>query len=322
LLTQYHEAVTLHKYTMIKIFSKPTYKETVEELQEHTKHTWTYVESPTEKELESLATDLQLDIDLLNDAVDMQEVPRIERSDNAIYIFTKFVYITEDEQIKTAPMLLIVSDDKLISVSQIAFPRLAQFLTGKIHFTTKDRTGLLVNIFDQIKDTYNDYLNIISKKVGRLSINIEKIKNRDIVQFVQYENILNDLSFALIRINANYLQLLSGKVTRFTEEEKELINDIHVDNEQLLQITKESLRSIGSIREAYSTIMTNNLNKVIKLFTSLTVILTIPTIIGTFYGMNVPLPFADSPDAFITILTAALVASLIAIVLFSYQDWL
>lgn len=307
---------------MIKIFSKPTHKEALTEVLKHSKNTWTYVESPKVKELETLAAELDLEVDLLIDAIDMQEVPRIEREDNAIYIFTKFVYLAEDEQIKTSPMLLVVLPDSLISVTPVAFPRMSQFLDNKIEFTTKNRTDLLIHVFDQINDTYNDQLNIISKKVGRLSVNIENIKNKDIVQFVQYENILNDLNFALIKINTNFIQLMSGKFMPFSEDEKELINDIHVDNEQLVQITKESLRSIGSIREAYSTIMTNNLNKVIKLFTSLTVILTIPTIIGTFYGMNVELPFADSPDAFIILVIIAMIASLVAIILFLFRDWL
>jgi magnesium transporter len=307
---------------MITIFSKPTHKEQLQELATYAKDTWVYVEAPTGKELQDLASEFNLDRDYLNDAIDIHEVPRIENSENATYIFTRFVHIAGNGQIKTAPMLLILLPDILMTVSHLPFPPISVILDANSSYTTKDRGKLVAGIFYQINDTYNDYLNIIGKKIGSLSVNIEKIRNKDIVEFVQYENILNNLDFALIRMNAIYILLLTGKTVHFTREEMQEIKDIHRDNEQFIQITKESLQSIGSIRQAYSTIMTNNLNKVIKLFTSLTVVLTIPTIIGTFYGMNVALPFAKSPDAFVTIISLSIGAALIAIILFLHKDWL
>jgi magnesium transporter len=307
---------------MITIFSKPTHKEHVKELPAYAKDSWIYVEAPTSKELHDLTAEFNLDNDYLNDAVDIHEVPRIESSEDTTYIFTRFVHTAGNGQIKTVPMLLILLPDMFVTVSQLPFPRLAEVLAKSERLSTKNRGTLVAAILNQINDTYNDYLNIIGKKLGSVSVNIEKIKNNDIVEFVQFENILNNLDFALIRMNAIYVQLLNGKTVHLTRQDLEEVKDIHRDNEQLIQITKESLQSIGSIRQAYATIMTNNLNKVIKLFTSLTVVLTIPTIIGTFYGMNVALPFAKSPDAFITIVTLSIGAALIAIMLFVHKDWL
>ena len=148
------------------------------------------------------------------------------------------------------------------------------------------------------------------------------IKNKDIVLFVQYENMLYDIESALVRINAILLTLLPGKIIKLSPSEHALVKDLNLDNDQYIEITKENLRSITNIREAYSTIMTNNLNRVIKLFTSLTVILTIPTIIGTFYGMNVKIPYQASPYAFMFIVSITILLSLIGLAIFFIKDWL
>lgn len=100
------------------------------------------------------------------------------------------------------------------------------------------------------------------------------------------------------------------------------IEDLSLESGQLAQITKDTIRNMVNIREAYSTILTNNLNRVIKLFTSLTIILTLPTIVGTFYGMNVALPFAQNPYAFFGILGITIMLSLIALIIFIRNDWL
>ena len=116
--------------------------------------------------------------------------------------------------------------------------------------------------------------------------------------------------------------LLSHKLIRLFEEDRDLIEDLFLNNDQLIQLSKENLRSIVNIRDAYSTIMTHNTNRVIRFFTSVTVILTIPTIIASVYGMNVDLPFAGSPFAFLGVTIAIVIVSLGLIVMFLMNDWL
>jgi len=150
----------------------------------------------------------------------------------------------------------------------------------------------------------------------------ENVRNRDIVQFVNIENVLYDFNTSLVRMEAVYNSLLTRKIFHLTDVERDLLEDVALACNQLVQITKENLRTIVNIREAYSTILTNNLNRIIKLFTSLTVILTIPTIIGTFYGMNVRLPFAQSPLAFYEIVAITIFIALILVIIFFRKDWL
>ncbi|MBP9719463.1 MAG: magnesium transporter CorA family protein [Candidatus Levybacteria bacterium] len=290
-------------------------------LDEFALHSWMYVEEPTKEELAQLVSEQHLDPWLVEDAIDLQEVPRVEVEKDIIYIFTRFVH-EGDDAIETVPMLLILKEDGLIMICPKPFARIHKFMEEKIEFATDQRLTLLTKIFKEVDDTYNDYLNTISKKIRGHTIKIDKIKNKDIIQFVYFENILYDFNTSLVRIHTIYSNLLEGKVLKMTDLEHALIEDILQENTQLIEIAKENAQTIVNIRDAYSTIMTNNLNRVIKLFTALTVILTIPTIIGAFYGMNVKLPYADNPLVFQDLVVGTLVVCLLVVAIFYYKDWL
>lgn len=290
-------------------------------LQEYKKHSWISVDDPTQEELEQIAERFNLDISLLQDAVDKYELPRLEVEDGVLYIFTRFAY-NQNDTILTSPMMIAVHNNFIITVSPIKFPRLERLLNGKISFNTVQKPSLLINLLTQIVTTYKNHVNFISKRILSTSLQNENIHNRDIIQFINYENILYDLNSSLVRLDNIFKYIFTGKVIKLTEDEMDTIEDLSLESGQLAQITKDTIRNIVNIREAYSTILTNNLNRVIKLFTSLTIILTLPTIVGTFYGMNVALPFAQNPYAFFGILGITILLSLIALIIFIRNDWL
>jgi len=155
-----------------------------------------------------------------------------------------------------------------------------------------------LQIFSRINQVYNKFLTDISKNVRSVSVKLEKIENKDVIRFVNFEIILNDFLTALNPINNLLQDLLSGKFLKLYEKDKDLIEDLSLGTGQLIERCRADLKTIVNIRESYSTIITNNLNRVIKLLTALTIILTIPTIIASIYGMNVRLPLADNPLAF------------------------
>ena len=115
--------------------------------------------------------------------------------------------------------------------------------------------------------------------------------------------------------------LTSGKILELFEEDKDLIEDLLLNNNQLIGISKSNLKNIVNIREAYSTIMGNNLNKIIKFLTALTVVLNIPVLISGFYGMNVALPLAQSGFAFWYLVFSSVIISIILIIVFIKMDW-
>ncbi len=169
---------------------------------------------------------------------------------------------------------------------------------------------------------FTSQLNKISKRIRSSITNLEKINNKDIIQFVSYESMLNEFLSDLIPTNSIINSLLANRNFKFTEDEHDLLEDIKLSNNQLIELSKANLKTIVNIREAYSTIMTNNLNRVIKLFTSLTVLLTIPTIIASIYGMNVQLPFADQSWVFAGIIGLIILILAGLSVIFIRNEWL
>ncbi len=281
---------------------------------------WVHLEAPTEKELASLCEQFKLDEGLLGDAMDIYEVPRMEVEEGRVYIFTRYPY-KRNNQVSTSPILFIVLDEVFITITKENFSLLETFLQQYIFYTTQ-KNKMLLQHFKLIDNTYNTYFHTISRQIRSSAYELEKITNKDIVQFVNYERVLNDFHLALVRMNAVLNSLTSHHIIKFYEEDKELIEDLFLSNDQLIQLSKENLRSIVNIRDAYTTIMTNNTNRVIRFFTSITVILTIPMIVTSMYGMNVGLPFAASPWAFTGLMLFTLVVTIGLVFVFLMNDWL
>ncbi len=307
---------------MFTIYYKNIKEKELKSLPEFKVGSWVHAESPTDTEIEQLVSMLEVDGSLLKDALDAYEVPRMEIEKDVTYIFTRFCYSNKQGQILTSPVLLVIGEYFLLTLSDQPFPSLEKFVNGTIPFYTTQKTKLFLQIFFQINLTYNVFLHSMSKTIRGISVNLEKLNNKDILQFVSFENVLNDFLSALIPTNTILENLLSGKYLRLYEEDKDLIEDLFLNNGQLIKICDGNLKTIVNIRESYSTILTNNLNRVIKLFTSITVILTIPTIIASIYGMNVKIPYADSPFAFRDIIIGILAIMLSLFFLFIKNRWL
>lgn len=305
---------------MVQIYYRNIKESAATTLSEFRKGSWIYVENPTDKEISDLVDNFSLETGHLQDARDIYEVPRLEVEENNIYIFTRYAY-TENSQVYTAPVLFIIGPDFFITISEKPYYTFKKFIDEKSFYTTQ-KVKLFLQLLMQINQSYNSFVNNISKDVRRMGIELEKVNNKDIVKFVRYESFLNDFLAALVPTNAILQNLLSGKYIKLYEEDKDLIEDLQLNTNQLIDISKSNLRNIVNYREAYSAIMTNKLNQVIKLFTALTVILTIPMIVSSIYGMNVRLPFEQNPSTFYGIITILLVLSLSIGFLFWKKRWL
>lgn len=310
---------------MIKFYHKTIKDQQATASDEFKIGSWIYVEKPTNQELEFLSNNFGLELGHLQDALDPFEVPRLEIEKDAVYIFTRLPY-KENGRITTFPALIVLGETFVLTISAKTLLFLDKFVKGGINYNTTQKTKLILQICSEIIYSYNHLLTEIGRAARSSLVDLEKIDNKDIIQFVMAEAALNDFLAALIPTNAILNNLLSAnfsiKALELYEEDKNLIEDLFLGTGQLVELCKATLKTIVNIREAYSTIMTNNLNRVIKFFTALTVVMTIPMIIGGFYGMNIRLPFGNHPLAFwivvgITILT---ISSVLAI--FIKKKWI
>jgi len=306
---------------MIKIYQKTIRDRNLRLIAAPKIGSWIYVEDPSEDEIQFLTNKLFLKESLLRDALDPNEVPRMEIEKGSIYVFTRIPYGGADN-IYTAPLLIIISERLLVTLSPKPLPFLDDFLGGKVAFSTTQKTKLLLQLFSRLVASYNQFLTDISRRVRRLGIRLEEITNKEIAQLVAFEGVLNDFLSALVPTNTILGNLLSSKFLKLYEEDKELIEDLILSIGQLVEICKSNLKTMVNIRESYSTIMTNNLNRVIKLLTALTVILAVPTMIASFFGMNVALPGAGSPHAFVWILGFTVLIAGLLLLVFIRNRWL
>jgi len=283
--------------------------------------TWTHAVAPTEEEREKLVALYKLDPSIVDDITDFFEVPRFEREDNVSYFFTRYPFDERDEDIDTAPLLIIIGPSYVVTVAQREVPFLEPFINGTTAVYTTQKTKFFIQLMDALTKAYDRELTRMRRAVYRDRTRVRDIRARDIQRLVTYEHQLNDIISAMVPTNGWIKQLSDGHHIELHQEDRELLEDLIIANSQLVESTKSVLKTIQNIRNATESILSQRLNKTIQLLTALTIILTIPTIIASLYGMNVPLPLADHPQAFWIVL--GVIGAIAALVTnyFRRQQW-
>ncbi len=305
---------------MISIYKRKISDEGIRRIYKPEDGIWVVANEPTEVEIESLAEDFDIDDGHLRDAIDPYEVPRMEIEDSGTYIFTR-VPVQDGKTIYTVPILLLLFKRGLMTVSGEDLPFIEKMVKKDHGLYTEQHISLFLKVIGESISTYNTLLTTIRKKVRAVSSDLENISNTEIAQFIYFENILNDFLSALLPTQAIISAIASGKIIELTKEEKEEAEDLSLSYGQVVESTKSSLKTIVNTRETASTIMTNNLNKVIKRLTSLTIVLTIPTMIASFFGMNVQVPLADHPMGFFFVAAITVMLAGVLLYIFNRNDW-
>jgi magnesium transporter len=170
-------------------------------------------------------------------------------------------------------------------------------------------------MFFEVENVYSNLLNVISKRINYFGNNVGGVKESDIVSFVRYEVVLNEFISSLLPMRHVLSSIMSGKALGMYDHDKELVEDLQLNSDQLIERSRSNLANLVNIRQAQEVISTNRLNRIITVLTVSTVILTLPTMITSFYGMNVKLPLANSSNAFlwISVSIVVLIAALLII---------
>lgn len=283
---------------------------------------WTHVVNPTPEDLVFLKQEFALDELMLDDATDFFEVPRFEREGSVAYFFVRYPFDEKTEDIDTAPLMIALGESFVVTLAQREVPFLQQFVNGKKEIHTTQKTKFLLQIMDALTKAYEVELTRMRKAVYRDRTRVRNIKARDIQRLVSFEHELNDTLSALVPMSSEIKLIMHGNQLQLFSEDRELLEDLNIDNAQLIDSAKSILKTIQNIRSASEAILTLQLNHTIRMLTALTILLTIPTIIASLYGMNVPLPFADSTAAFYVIIGVIAVLFSLGIYYFRRNSWL
>lgn len=295
----------------------------LEKLDQNRQGAWISLVAPTQDELTHFAEEYELDIDLLNDAIDIYEAPRVETDDGKVYIYTRFCY-PEGQEIATEPLLLVYTKDNLITISRLDTPIYKRLLEHGKDILTTQRTKVLLLVLTEINQSYKLQLNRTYKQILRIRADLRSshISNREFVKLIEIEEDLNEFLAALQPQVGIFNNLLNGKFIRLYEDDRDIIEDLSLGTAELVELTRSRLRTLTNIRQAYDAIATNNLNATFKRLTSIAIFMTIPTIMGGFWGMNVNVPFKEHSYGFGLVLVLTALVTLLVVYIFHRKRWL
>ncbi len=301
---------------MIKYYYKSLRSQELKELDAAKRGAWVYVEDPSRKEIEYLIKHFKLDEGYLFDALDEDEMPRLEREDEQTYIFVRAAYSTSNGEFDTVPLLFVFVSDVVITISLKSLASIDIFRQNRIDFATTQRTKLTLQLMHQIVEQYDSYITLASKQIKAIRSRLRghEISNQDFIDFVTIEDELNEFLSALLPTNATLRRLSLGRSIPLFEEDQDIVEDLLLSNEQSIEACRSNIKSIINIRQAYSSISSNNLNRTMKILTLVTVVITLPNAIFGMYGMNIPLPFQHWSHAYELLvgLTLVLIAGVFA----------
>lgn len=303
----------------------------LKELQEPVPSCWIDISPPfTHEELEDIGSKFLIPIDFMTDSLDIDERPRYEKEDDVRLMVIHTPILNdgdrEDEAIYiTVPIGLIVTLDHVITITSFENPVINHFIDNKVkNFDPANEKLFVLQILEQ--NVYR-FLNCL-KKLNLRRNNIEKelynsSRNQELKLLLSIEK---SLVYFVNALSANELLKMKMKRTDFVqirddEDLTDLLEDIIIDNRQALEMANIYTNILSGTMDSYSSIIANNLNMVIQRLTIITIVLMVPTLVSSFFGMNVALPIAhDQGMAFYYILIIAIIISLLLVWFFRRKD--
>lgn len=283
---------------------------TIADAGQFAKSAWVRSERPTDDE-KAVLIELGVDPDILGDALDPHEVPRVELEDGWTYFITRLPDTDDEFNDFTTPILFALGKDATVTVSRDSLGRLWQPFIDKTQIDTKQQTTLLMLMIDSIIVQYQRRVATINRQMRAATSDVRNLQSKDIATLSEYERKLNDYLDAIIPTNTAVEKLLSGKLLHLREDDKDMVEDLSIDLEQLIARCKSLLRTITNVRDSYRAVMDTRLNETIRLLTVITLALTIPTMLAGLFGMNVPVPFSQSNEAFWGIVLVSVLCALV-----------
>lgn len=260
---------------------------------------WVNVVCPTKEEIHYLLEELKLDSDFVNAALDEEESSRIEREDDQLLILVDLPVSEKQEDDSmlyyTMPMAIITTEEYLITMSLREHVIMSEIASGMVkNVQTQMKTRFLLMVLLRVAARYLVYLKQIDKITGLAEKKLHKsMRNQELIQLMDIEKSLVYFSTSLKSNEITLEKILRGRIIKLYEEDEDLLEDVIIEVKQAIEMCNIYSGILSGTMDAFASIISNNLNIVMKILTSLTIIMTIPTMISSFYGMNVdglPLP--------------------------------
>lgn len=306
---------------MLKIFK--TIDSTLYTLEEIEDGAWINLVNPTEEELDLIEEELNIERDFLKAALDEEESARVEVENEQVLILVDTPSVEKtDEHIvyETLPMGIILTDKNIITICLKDSIVLDQFEKNSVRsFQTFKKYRFLYQILYRNAQRYLLYLRQIDKMSGQVEKLLHKsMKNKELIQLLDLEKSLVYITTALKANEVVLEKVLKMNAIKKYDEDSDLLEDVIIENKQAIEMANIYSGILSGMMDAFASVISNNLNIVMKILACITIVMAIPTMFASFYGMNIPnIPFASSPYAFwIVAGMSAVVSIIVSIVLY------
>ena len=306
---------------MITIYNKTEHDDDFNEIDEPCIGCWIHVEDATTNDINQISKLIDIEYTDMYDCLDRYEIPRVEQIDENVLIFTRHP-VNQEGGLYTTTFTIMLTKDYFITICPQKSQLVENFISQKPKLTPSQKSKFLIYILLKITQEFTLQIKKIRTNVLKQEKKMTNVDSRDITNLTINEEILHQYLSTLIPLRNVLQSITSGKYTILYEKDQDLLEDLLNASMQSEDLCSINLRSIRSLRDSYQIIFTNQLNKTIKLLTALTIILSIPTMIASLYGMNVMLPMATNKYAFSVIVIFIIILSFISLLIFQRKKWL
>lgn len=312
---------------MIKFYKTDTKNNTIE-IKKIESNCWIDMKNPTIEEMQLISKKTKIDLDLFTTVIDDEEVSRIEEHKDVKLIVVNYPYITTTEaknKYNTLPLGIIVSNDYLITISI----KKADFLNSFRNNSVKDffvykKTRFILQILYSISTKYLKCLREINKEITHKEKTLyHSTGNKELINLL---NIEKSLVYFITSLKGNDVvleKLARGNILNMYEEDTDLLEDAIIENKQGIEMANIYREILTSTTDTYATIISNNLNVIMKFLAGITIVFSIPTMIASFLGMNVPLGSVGQNDfSFVWLVIFSILISLIVAIILKKKNML
>jgi magnesium transporter len=309
---------------MITIYK--TGEQGLEVTPEVVKGCWINVVDPTPDELAQLR-DLNVPSEFVTYPLDLDERPRVEREDGQTMILLRIpVYqgANADVPYATIPIGIVLDGQWIMTICRQDHDILRELAAGRVRgLSTAKRNRFILQLLLSAANKYLFYLREINRTVDGLEDQLQMAqRNRELMGLLKYQKSLVYFTTALKANELMMERLHRSGFFRTYPDDEDLLEDVITENQQAIEMTNINSNILSSTMGAFASIISNNLNQVMKFLAAVTIVVALPTLIASLYGMNVPLPWQNHPFAFVVLLVVALLTAVVVYRVFVRRGWM
>ncbi|HSX11584.1 MAG TPA: magnesium transporter CorA family protein [Chlamydiales bacterium] len=282
---------------------------------------WIYAKEANLEDLTKIAEIAHLDLNDIRDSLDKYELPRIEHIEDNIFFFIRHPG-TNEFGLYTETLTLILTNTFVIAISPHRSEIIENLISSNTSLGTSQKSKLILHILLKITQDYTNNIKRVRHSILGAEQPPKIVDSNAIIVLTKNEEILNQYLTSIVPMRNVLEAMASGRYMNFYEQDLDLLEDLMIAMHQSEDVCRVNIKSIRSLRDSYHIIFTNDVNRTIKLLTALTIILSIPMIVVSIYGMNIALPFQTNTYAFPLIMGITIGASLTVLALFKRNRWL